>query len=105
MSLNDLGGIAIMALAVYLPKVLPLLLVSDHLPTAVQRWLVYVAPAVLAALIAPAILLPGREIAVFRTEWLAFGATLLVAILTRRMLPSVAAGLLAMGGIVAARMG
>lgn len=102
MSLTELGPVAIMALAVYLPKALPLLLVSDRLPAVVQRWLAYVAPAVLAALIAPAILAPGREILAFRTEWLAFGATFVVAILTRRILPSVAAGLVLIGGIAAA---
>jgi len=52
-----------------------------------------VAPAVLAALVAPAILVPERTLSAPRGELLAFVTTFVVAVTTRRMLPSVASGL------------
>ena len=50
--------IAGMAFVTYLPRVLPLLLLSSRtLPDVVIRWLEMVPPAVLAALLIPALLL------------------------------------------------
>lgn len=47
-----------MALVTYLPRVLPLLLLSSRkLPLFFVRWLELIPPAVLAALLAPGILL------------------------------------------------
>jgi len=89
----DALAIPIMALAVYLPKALPLVLVSDRLPPAIRRWLDYVAPAVLGALVAPSIAVQNQALLPLRLELLAFAATFVVAISTRRMLPSVAAGM------------
>src|SRR5262245_41161902 len=92
MSVSDLIAIVLMALAVFLPKAVPLLLVTDHLTPGVRRWLDYVAPAVLAALVAPSIVSPGGTFGPPRLEQLAFVATFGVAVLTRRMLPSIVAG-------------
>ena len=83
-----------------LPKALPLLLVSDHMHPLVRRWLDYVAPAVLAALVAPSIFTPDRVLAPPRFEQLAFVATFIAAVLTRRMLPSVASGLVVLVAVV-----
>ncbi len=90
---RDLLVVLGMALGVYLPKLLPVLLVSDRLPPLMQRWLRYVAPAVLAALVAPAILAPGGRLAAPSWEQAGYLAAFIVAILTRRMLPSLAVGL------------
>jgi branched-subunit amino acid transport protein len=91
-SLSDLAAVLIIALAVYLPKALPMVLVSDRITPGVRRWLDHVAPAVLAALVAPSIVLPNGRFGAPRLEQLAFVVTFLVALRTRRMLPSVASG-------------
>jgi branched-subunit amino acid transport protein len=103
MTLLDLLAILVTSAAVYLPKALPLVIVGDRLPGAVRRWLEFVAPAVLAALVAPAILAPERTIAPIGWPLLPFVATFVVAVLTRRMLASVAAGLLALVAVVLLR--
>jgi branched-subunit amino acid transport protein len=92
MTLTDLPAIVLVALAVYLPKAVPLFLISERIPLSVRRWLDFVAPAVLAALVAPSILAPQRSFGALRVEQLAFVATFVVAMWTRRMLPSVASG-------------
>ena len=103
MSPLDLLAILVTAAAVYLPKALPLVLVGDRLPSGVRRWLDYVAPAVLAALVAPTILVTNRALAPVRWEVLAFVATFGVALRTRRMLPSLAAGVAVLIAIVVVR--
>jgi branched-subunit amino acid transport protein len=89
---TDLLAILLIALAVFLPKAVPLLLVPERIAPGVRRWLDYVAPAVLAALVAPSILLTDGRLGVPRWEHLAFAATFAVAIWTRRMLPPLVAG-------------
>ena len=100
MSLTDLLTILVIALAVLLPKALPLVLVSDRIHPLVRRWLDFVAPAVLAALVAPSIFAPDRVLAPPRLEMLAFVATFVAALITRRMLPSVASGLVVLVAVV-----
>ena len=87
MSLNDLLVIVGMALAVYAPKVIPLVLVSERHAERLKGWLVYVAPAVLGALVAPSIVLrpPTLDLA-------AFAVAAVVAAVTRRMLAAIAVG-------------
>jgi branched-subunit amino acid transport protein len=89
---TDVPSILLMALAVFLPKAVPLLLVPERIAPSVRRWLDYVAPAVLAALVAPSIVLENGEVAAPRWEHLAFTVTFAVAVWTRRMLPSLASG-------------
>ena len=49
-----------MSVATYLPRLLPVLLLSKRsLPPAMARWLSYIPVAVLAALLGPALLTPG----------------------------------------------
>jgi len=102
-SLADFVAILVTSLAVYTPKAVPLVLVGDRLPPPVRRWLEFVAPAVLAALVAPSIFTAERAIAPPRWELLAFGVTFVVAVITRRMLPPVAAGLAVLVGVVVLR--
>lgn len=90
---RDLGIIAIMILAVYLPKALPLLLLGDRLSPGVQRWLKYVAPAVLSAMVAPAILTPGGELTLPGWAQLPFLVTLLVTLIWRRFFIGIGSGL------------
>jgi len=99
----DLLAILVTAAAVYVPKALPLVLVGDRLPRGVRQWLEYVAPAVLAALVAPTILVSDRALIPLRWELLAFVATFVTALITRRMLPSLAAGVITLIAIVVAR--
>ena len=103
MSLSDLGAILVTSLAVYTPKALPLVLVGDRLPSGVRRWLEFVAPAVLAALVAPSIFTADGNVTPPRWELLAFVATFVVAVITRRMLPPVAAGLAVLVAVVVLR--
>jgi branched-subunit amino acid transport protein len=97
---TDVLTIVVIALAVYLPKGLPMLLVSDRLLKAIGRWLEFVAPAVLAALVAPSIFISDGALATPRLVHLAFVGTFVVAILTRRMLPAVAAGVAVLVALV-----
>jgi len=90
---RDLLVIVGMALGVYVPKVLPLVLLSGRLPPGVRRWLGYVAPAVLAALVAPVVLAPRHQLQLPGWEALGYVAAALVALATRRMFPAIAAGL------------
>lgn len=94
MSLSDVAAVVLMALAVFLPKGLPILLLGNHIPAVVRVWLWYVAPAVLAALIAPAIVRPVLGPTFAPLDLLPFAASGATALATRRMLLSLAAGLL-----------
>jgi branched-subunit amino acid transport protein len=96
MKSRDLWIVAGMILAVYLPKALPLLLLKGRLSPGVERWLKYVAPAVLSAMVAPSILVPeGRLVAPGWTQ-VPFLVALAVTIITRRMFVAVAAGMAAL---------
>ncbi|HYG57426.1 MAG TPA: AzlD domain-containing protein [Symbiobacteriaceae bacterium] len=93
MNSRDLVIVAGMILAVYLPKALPLLLLKGRLSPGVERWLKYVAPAVLSAMVAPAILVPDGRLAVPAWAQAPFLVTLVVTLFSRRMFAGVAAGL------------
>ena len=93
MSGRDLLILCGMILAVYLPKALPLLLPGDRITPGVRRWLGYVAPAVLSAMVAPQILAPEGRIVMPGWAQLPFLVTLLVVVATRKMFLAVAAGL------------
>jgi branched-subunit amino acid transport protein len=93
MTPGDLLLILAMAVAVYLPKALPLIVVSEELTTRLRRWLQYVAPAVLGALVAPSIVAPTGQLAAPAWDQSAYVVAFVVALRTRRMLPSLAAGL------------
>jgi branched-subunit amino acid transport protein len=90
-----------MALAVYFPKLLPLIALPQSVTEWLRPWLRYVAPAVLGALIAPAILAPSEPGGAFGWRLLPFGAACVAAVLTRRMVPALAAGLVALAGVAA----
>ena len=81
-----------MAAAVYVPKVLPLTLVSERTAHRMRRWLQYVAPAVLGALVAPSIVAPDGQIIAPRWEWAGYLAAGVIAATTRHMLGALAAG-------------
>jgi branched-subunit amino acid transport protein len=85
-----------MALAVYAPKVLPLVVVSERHAVGLQTWLRYVAPAVLGALVAPAILAPDGRFSVPGWQLAAYVLAAVVAATTRRMVAALAAGLAAL---------
>ena len=54
-----------MGLVTYLPRVLPMLLLSGRkLSPWIARWLSFVPATVLAALLAPAILCPEKQLAI-----------------------------------------
>jgi branched-subunit amino acid transport protein len=90
MSPETFAVIVGMALAVYVPKALPLIAVSEGLTDRLRPWLKYVAPAVLGALVAPNIVSP------WAASWwsqIPFAVAFIAALATRRMLPALAAGL------------
>jgi branched-subunit amino acid transport protein len=82
-----------MAVAVFAPKALPLTVVSEGLTTRLRVWLQYVAPAVLGALVAPSIIAPTGKLAAPGWDQSAYVVAFVVALCTRRMVPSLAAGL------------
>lgn len=90
------GWLTVLALALltYLSRFLPLQLAGKaggH-PAWLRDRMEYVAPAVLAAVVGPAVL-GGRGGSLLLPETLAYGAALLTALLTRRLLPPMVAGL------------
>ena len=94
--LHTLPLLLAMALCVYAPKALPLALVSlgaGPRSAALRRWLEYVSPAVLSALVAAEIAAPGGALTPPRPEHLAYAAVIALAATTRRVWLSLAAGL------------
>ncbi len=87
MTITEFAIVLGMAVAVFLPKVVPLVAISEHHTAQLRPWLQYVAPAVLGALVAPSI--------ATNPNWTqaAYMVAFVVAVRTRRMLPSIAAGL------------
>lgn len=90
---RDLLLLVGLVLAVYLPKALPLILMRDRISPAVQRWLKYVAPAVLSAMVAGMIAAPDGHLITPGWTQLPYLATLVVAVATRRMFVAVGSGL------------
>ena len=93
-----------MAAVTYLPRVFPLLALSNKkLPDVVVAWLHYVPPAVLAALLLPSLILQDGRITI-NVDNLFFWAalpTFAVAILTRNLFVPVLVG---MAVVVLARL-
>jgi branched-subunit amino acid transport protein len=84
-----------MAIAVFVPKALPLVVVSERLTARLRSWLQYVAPAVLGALIAPSIFAPAGRPAAPGWDQAGYVVAFLVALWTRKMVPSLVAGMAA----------
>ncbi len=87
------------ALVTFIPRVLPLVVLSRfNLPDRLIRWLGYVPIAVLAALLAQSILLTnGRlDISPANFSLIAVIPTLLVALRTRSLIGTVLTGVVAM---------
>lgn len=85
-----------MALVTYLPRLMPAWLLSSRkLPAWVIAWLRYVPAAVLAALLAPAILVQEEAIHIVPTNLYLLAAipTLLVAWKTRSLFGAVMTGM------------
>ena len=86
-----------MAVVTYLPRLIPLLALSGKtLPAAIVAWLRHVPPAVLAAMLLPAILIQDGELA-FGLDNLFFWAaipTFAAAILTKSLFIPVIVGML-----------
>jgi branched-subunit amino acid transport protein len=94
-----------MALVTYLPRLLPVWLLSTrNLPKVVITWLRYVPAAVLSALLLPALMLEGNKLnlALDNLYLLAFFPTLLVAWKTRSLFGAVITGmvLVALGRLI-----
>jgi branched-subunit amino acid transport protein len=52
-----------MAAVTYIPRMLPVVILSKiNLPDLLKRWLAYIPPAVLAALLAPSLLAPQGKL-------------------------------------------
>jgi branched-subunit amino acid transport protein len=86
-----------MALVTYLPRVLPVWLLSARsLPAVVVAWLRYIPAAVLAAMLFPSLLLVEQRLDVGFQNLYFWAAlpTLLVAWKTRSLFGSVVAGML-----------
>ena len=89
-------GVSIVSL---LPRILPVALFSRfEFPEIVQRWLSYVAPAVLGGLTAVSVLAPEGvvDISLHNQYIWAFIPTLLVAIKTKNLFYTLVVGIVAM---------
>lgn len=87
------------AVVTLVPRVVPLVLLSRiTLPEGVVRWLGYVPVAVLAALLAQSVALPGGQLALppQNLEILAIIPAVLVAVRTRSLIGTVLAGVVSM---------
>ena len=85
-----------MGLVTYLPRLMPVLVLSSRsLPAVVVDWLRYVPPAVLAALLLPSLLLKeeGLEISIYNLFLVAAIPTFIVAWKTRSLFASVITGM------------
>lgn len=88
-----------MSLVTYLPRALPLVVLSKfELPPLFRRWLQFIPIAVLSALLAPAVLMSGNRLAIsldnntLIASVLCFG----VAAKTRNIFLTIVVGILAM---------
>ena len=92
--------IAGMALVTAVPRVAPILLLSGRkMPKIVEKWLSFIVPAILSALLLPQLLIgPGQPPALsfFNPALLATFPTFLVAWWTKSLSGTVAAGVVAM---------
>ncbi len=63
------AAVALMLIVTYLPRVLPILLLSQRsLPKPLVRWLSYIPVAVLAALLGPVLLAPENSLEIGITQ-------------------------------------
>ncbi|MBI5016090.1 MAG: AzlD domain-containing protein [Deltaproteobacteria bacterium] len=88
--------VAGMGLVTFLPRWLPLLVLSRRpLPRWLAEWLDLLPAAILAALVVPALVAPGatRELDLGRSEFLAAVPTLVVALRTRSLAATVILGM------------
>ncbi len=88
-----------MALVTYLPRMLPLVVLSRfRLPPLLLRWLEFVPVAVLSALLASGLLVQQGKLALppAHPEILAAVPAFLVAVWTRSLMGTVLAGIVAM---------
>jgi len=90
-------AIFFMSLVTYLPRLLPVLMLSQrNLPSALTRWLSFIPSAVLAALLGPVLLTPtGAMNFGFHTNpgfWVSL-PVFLVAFLTRNLFVTVITGM------------
>jgi branched-subunit amino acid transport protein len=83
-----------MALVTYFTRATMLVALGGQMPPLLQRWLRYVPPAVLAALIGPATLVPGGHLEIGLPVW-AVLAGAVVAWRTRSVLWTIVAGMAA----------
>ncbi|MGF7047810.1 branched-subunit amino acid transport protein [Paenibacillus sp. DS2015] len=87
------------ALVTFIPRVLPLVILSRmQLPMGLIRWLQYIPVAVMSALIAQELFISEGQFAFVnnRLDWMAALPTFAVAIWTRSLLGTVIVGLVCM---------
>ena len=93
---NYLLLVAGMGLVTYLPRMLPLALLSRRqLPQWLAQWLELIPPAILSALLAPALFADAvpRQLDLGKPELLAAVPTLLFALRTRSLAGTVVVGM------------
>lgn len=90
-------AIFLMSLVTFLPRLLPVLLLSKRdLPLSLIRWLSFIPAAVLAALLAPALLAPAGNLSLSVSDNPGFWVSLpvfLVAFLSRSLFATVLTGM------------
>lgn len=87
--------VAGMGAATYIPRWLPLAVLSRRqLPRLLTEWLEFVPAAILAALVAPILFVSGDKVAFMRPELLAGIPTFVIALRTRSLGGTVVVGML-----------
>ena len=90
-------ALILMTLVTYLPRFLPVLLLSKRsLPRPLVRWLSYIPAAVLASLLGPALLIPADRLDLTLGANPGFWVSLpvfLIAFLTRNLFATVLSGM------------
>lgn len=84
------------AIVTYIPRMLPLVTFSKtELPPLAMKWLRFIPPAVLAALLAPELLLNQRsvDLSLGNTELLTAIPCFIIAVLTRSMVITLVSGM------------
>ena len=95
---DELFVIAGMTAVTFIPRVVPLLLLPGmKLPKAAERWLSFIAPAIIAALLLPDLALDRSSgvpmLSVTNINMLAAVPAFVAAVFTRNMLLTVLAGI------------
>lgn len=89
-----IGTVVLMALVTYLPRAIPLQIPTSRWPEWIKELIEYLPVAIVAAITVPGLVMQGHNVEVVNPELISAIPCVLVALLTRNLMLSVAAGTL-----------